>query len=710
MKVSIVVLCAVLSFGMAFGAPSPSRGAEHQSIAPSLSATRGVLASNEVVLQPVVPTELEWFDNPDETLKYDRTPASAVGLTNGGTYRAAVRFTPTYTCTLKAILFYQWDASSNQYAFVFGENTDTTPGAVLDSASYTGSGTRQWKRVNLVPPRVMRAGVDFWACVRATHTAGTYPISCDSGPMIRNRSGFISTGTNWQQIADFGLNYSWNIRAVVSRGVTNAHDVGATKIIVPGTSVNPGSYMPTVRVVNFGTSAENNIPVTCKIDSAGVTVYDRTAVTGTVPPGGRADVVFTPNWNTGPSGNSYRVRFFTGLAGDEDPANDTVKQTTSIMTGQPLMTHDTGYCALSVTCFGAIGYDVPPTDAGVGMRYPKTAASGLFYASFAVANSELYVADHFFSRPANQPVNSDFLPVESLMPVMPPTGDEQFRARYSDGLHPTPKGLTITQNSHQMANPGYDDFVVIAFDVTNNGSSPVTGLHAGIFADFDIGSNPALNTGAADTARRMVYMRQQSTANPTLGVKILAPELFKNLSCVDHARYVYPDSCMTEGQKWRFLNGTIVQRSSNRAYDWSIVTSVGPFDLSVGENYRFAVAFVGGASEAEVRTNADSAQSWYNGNVGMAERPGMSEAQRGFSVSPNPFCRSALVRYNSRQAGNLELSVYDASGSLVEQKTMSTAAGAGSFLWQPRNLARGVYFLDVRTPGDQARTKVLLLD
>ncbi|MEO0082116.1 MAG: T9SS type A sorting domain-containing protein [candidate division WOR-3 bacterium] len=717
MKGSTVVLCLILAVGLAPGALPGNREAGHQTTTPLLSAANVKLAPNEVVLNPVVPVELEPYDNPDETLHYDRTPFNAIGLTNGGTFRGAVRFTPTYNCTLKAIIFYQRDASSDQYAFVFGEDTDTTPGAILDSMPYTGSGTLQWKRVNLTTPKVMKAGIDFWACIRITHTAGTFPLGVDSGPMIPNRSGFISTGGSWQQLyyVNPQLNYSWNIRAIVARGVTLAHDVGATKILSPGQSINPGSYPCKARIVNFGMSAESNIPVTCWIDSAGTRVYNQTLTyAGPLNPGNRADVTFTPNWNTGPSGASYSVRMFTSLAGDLDPSNDTVRQTTGIMTGQPLMTHDTGYCKLSVTCFGSIGYDNPPAqDLGVGFCYPKTATSALFYSSFAVGNDVNYVADRHFSNPANGPVNDDLKPVDSLRNAVPPTSDQHYRGVYSDAGHPAPKGIQVVQNSHQMGtagSPGYDDFVVIAFDIRNAGASAVNGVCAGVFADFDIGTAPTANIAGSDTVRRLVYMRQQSTANPTVGVKILAPTSFKNLSCIDHARYVYPDSAMTDGMKWRFMNGTVVQRTSNRAYDWSLIASVGPFDLGVGQSYRFAVAFVGGTDETQIRVNADSAQSWYDAHVGIGQNPGWSEAEHRFELVPNPFRRSTLVHYSTPSAGKLQLSVYDAGGRLVEERTMDVKAGAGSFRWQPGSLARGVYFLDIKTPDSASRVKALLLE
>jgi len=379
--------------------------------------------------------------------------------------------------------------------------------------------------------------------------------------------------------------------------------------------------------------------------------------------------------------------------------------------GELLMDHDTGYCRLTVSAQGSIGYDVA-ADAGSGFRYPKTAASALFYGSFAVGNAEGYIADRHFGQPASGPQNSDLVVVDSLRSVVPPAaGDQHYRGSYSDAGHPSPKGLLITQNSHQSAHTGYDDFVVMIFDITNEGSGPVEGLYAGVFADFDVGADPAANVAASDEARRFTWMRQNANQNPTVGVKILEPRSFANLAAVDHERYVYPDSAMTDGMKWRFLNGTIVQRNSNRPYDWSTLTSVGPFDLAVGDTHRFAVAFFGGADENQARAHADSAQSWYTGNVGVKE-PASRPATEGRPLffSPNPFRRGTFVHYHTPLGGRVLLTAYDAAGRELERTEFNAVAGGGRHFWQPEELARGVYFVRVSLPSGESVAKVLMLD
>jgi len=696
----LVILSVVLSATLAL-ATLPNNGVE----------TPPLFTRSEEILMPtgtgVQPGAVDFFA--DETLHFDGVPYTGVGLTGGGTFYSAARFTPTTACTLKAVIFYQWHNSSNDFVYVFGEENDTVPGPVLESVPYSGADSMRWKRIDLNPPLVLPAGSDFWACVRLTHTAGRYPIGCDAGPMVRNRGGFLSNNrTSWRQLADQGLDYNWNIRAVISRIPGPAHDVGVSKIVVPGTSIGRGAYQPVARVVNFGTNTENNFQVYCWIDSGATRVYNQSVtVSNPLAPGSRTEVTF-PVWNTGPGGASYTVTMFTDLTGDLNRANDTARQTTRIANVFALLDHDTGYCRLTVSCFGPLGYDVPAF-AGSGFRYPKTAASVLYYGCFAMGTDTGYVADRYYGRPASQ-INTDLIPVESLRAVVPPgVGDEHFYASFSDGAHPRAKNLKVVQNSYMSADPNYDDFIVLVYDIQNLGSNPVNGLCAGVFMDFDIGSSPTTNQGASDTIRRLTYMRQASSANPSVGVKILEPASFRNLTLVDHAIYVYPDTAMTENMKWRFLNGTIVQRNSNRPYDWSIVASAGPFDINPGGSARLAIAVVGGSDENSLRANADAAQVWYNANVGLAESPGTNQAEM-FRVAPNPFRRNTLVYYHAATTGRFTLEAFDAAGRLIDRVSFDVPAGSGSYRWQPASHSRGVYFLKITTPDGQIQTKTLRLE
>jgi len=470
-----------------------------------------------------------------------------------------------------------------------------------------------------------------------------------------------------------------------------------------------------VTLKNLGNAQATNVQGTLRESSTYITVPDSSSAYGTLNPN---DTVRGDRYQVTASGSTppgSQIVFTTHVSSDQGSWDPQFTVTVGIpaMPGQVVMNHDTGCCKLTVCALGSIGYDAPPgdLDLGAGFSYPKTVPSQLYYSSFLVGNGASYVVDRYYGNPPSGGPNTDFTIVDSLRPVLPPNGDQQYHCIMNDAGHQTPRNLRVTFNSHQVSAPGYDDFVVLAYDLKNEGTGALSGVYAGVMADFDIGSDPTQNTAAADTVRRTESMRQASTANPTVGVKILAPASFANLTAVDHARYVYPDSCMTDNQKFRFLNGTIVQRNSNRNYDWSICASVGPFDIAQGESHRVAFAFVGGTSAAEFAANADSAQAWYDGHTGAAETEAVTAAAAaGLACSPNPFTRLVHISYQVRSAGRVRAEVFDVSGrSVATLVDRPMAAGKVDVVWSPNRLANGVYLLKVALPGAAVTKKLMLL-
>jgi hypothetical protein len=469
-----------------------------------------------------------------------------------------------------------------------------------------------------------------------------------------------------------------------------------------------------VTLKNIGNASATNVVGTLRDNSVHITEPDSTSSYGTMNAGDTAlgdRFQVTAAAGTPPGSNIQFTVHVTCDQGSWDPTF-TVFVGVPPTPGQVVMTHDTGYCKLSVTALGSIGYDAPPAlDAGVGFSYPKASASQLFYSSLVLGNSATYVVDRYYGNPATA-YNTDFKVKDSLWAIIPPgSGDEHFRCAFNDSGHATPKKLTVTQHSYMATAAGYDDFAVLTYDIYNGGP-PANGLYAGVFADFDIGSDPATNQAAADTVRRTMSMRQASGANPTVGVKILDPLAFKNLSAVDHNLYVYPDTAMTDNMKYRFLNGTIVQRNSNRNYDWSICATAGPFDLPAGGSYRCAFAFVGGISADNFAENADSAQSWYDNLLGVSEREGVSGTRDAARLAcvPNPFSRSVQISYSVPVAGHVRAQVFDVSGRTVAVLADGpAAAGKVQTVWKPGNLANGVYLLKVVLPNGTASEKLMLL-
>ncbi|MFO7675347.1 MAG: kelch repeat-containing protein [bacterium] len=152
---------------------------------------------------------------PEDTIHVDGPYSNnAVGLTAGGTFYTAARLTPTVGCNVIALIFYHHDPSQDQYAFVWGQNTSSNPGPVVESIPYTGADT-MWIRCNLAAPYHINANEDVWVGPRYTHAAGQYPGGVDAGPAAPQRGGFINYDGSWTELRLVGLNFNWNIRAIV---------------------------------------------------------------------------------------------------------------------------------------------------------------------------------------------------------------------------------------------------------------------------------------------------------------------------------------------------------------------------------------------------------------------------------------------------------------------------------------------------------------
>jgi hypothetical protein len=104
------------------------------------------------------------------------------------------------------------------------------------------------------------------------------------------------------------------------------HNVGLARIVRPNNVEFPmNSLVPNAWVKNYGTTMDT-FPVFCRIDSAGTQIYISQRQATGLRPGDTLLLKLDP-WIVGPSSSIYTVNFYTALAGDQDPTNDTLRIT-----------------------------------------------------------------------------------------------------------------------------------------------------------------------------------------------------------------------------------------------------------------------------------------------------------------------------------------------------------------------------------------------
>jgi len=155
------------------------------------------------------------------------------------------------------------------------------------------------------------------------NTVSVVQTSADS--LVRKiPTGHAPWGVTAPALGDFVYTANRYGQSVTVIGYRHGHDVCPIRILVPTGIVDSGTAVePSVLVKNFGTSADV-FPVTMRIG---------TGYTGTVQdtlPAGFSDTVRFPTWTAGPVGPSPVV-CFTGLLGDENPANDTVSDSVRVV-------------------------------------------------------------------------------------------------------------------------------------------------------------------------------------------------------------------------------------------------------------------------------------------------------------------------------------------------------------------------------------------
>ena len=282
-------------------------------------------APGEAVLLPA-PRVLEGTRSPDDTISYDGANANNFGLTAGGSFYSAVRFTPLNVCTVKALTIFLAEQSWSCSVCVWDEGTATNPGARLQTWTATST-PDAWNRFDLPTPLVRPGAEEFWGGVWLTHLANEYPVGCDAGPAIPQRSYVSTDGVIWQELAPAGVDANINDRAIVEYSVS-FHDVTPVSINSPGTGVwVDTTYGVQVTVANQGDFSET-FDVECIIrDSLANAVYGDTQSVVNLGSGAQQPVNFA-NWTPSLYDERHGMRVTTLLAGDEVPANDTLLQVT----------------------------------------------------------------------------------------------------------------------------------------------------------------------------------------------------------------------------------------------------------------------------------------------------------------------------------------------------------------------------------------------
>jgi hypothetical protein len=265
-----------------------------------------------------------------DSILYDGVNYQGIGLTSGGTFYTAVRFTPQVNCTLTAIKIYQsTGAVTTPSSFFVWANNGGVPGTVLESIGNVTSSPSTWI-IKTATKRGFASGTDFFLGAKWTHAAGQYPAGADAGPTVATREYIATTPGTWIPMP---LTGNWNCRALVNTVLLDP-DMMALSVDGLTSPEQPNQWLTMkLTVKNVGTTTRPaGIPVKLAITGPSAYTYsdvDQVTLTS-LAPGATEQITFAPNWRTPNVLGAYSIKAYTDLSGDVNRANDTARYTLTV--------------------------------------------------------------------------------------------------------------------------------------------------------------------------------------------------------------------------------------------------------------------------------------------------------------------------------------------------------------------------------------------
>lgn len=355
--------------------------------------------------------------------------------------------------------------------------------------------------------------------------------------------------------------------------------------------------------------------------------------------------------------------------------------------GISLVNQDNNNIILSLSTDGSLGFD-KPDGFGNGLIYPDNGENNLFFGTFIIGNSTDYVADN-----SENDGMKDFVKNQNIKIGYTNISDLDISLSFSDSAHPLSKDLVISQTSYSWNTDPYRNFIIINYQIKNNGTYPIENLYPGMFLDLDIGDY-LQNRIKIDDTENLVF---QYNNNYYIGIeKLGADGKNAHLSGISDAIDTWK-----EKDKFDFLSGVRNQYDASKKDDWSILSSSGPYNLPAGSEITLSYAIVGGANEQQLKSTASYAQTLYGKHIVSTSES--NNANSHCVVFPNPLNDQLNVYFTDNELYKIE--VIDILGNKV--KNVSNDNHKTEISIPISEVKPGMYFIIVKNKQSTQSIKVI---
>jgi subtilisin family serine protease len=353
--------------------------------------------------------------------------------------------------------------------------------------------------------------------------------------------------------------------------------------------------------------------------------------------------------------------------------------------------------ATSISSKSLIGYNQTGQSQGLGFTY-QNSPSILYDMGLMVGAAGSQVSDN--TRAASGNNDADFLSVTNVTAQEPGTiSDFDVSGVFNDlgATSANPMNLLIRQHAYAWIAAPDDNYVMVQYFIKNNGTSPLSALYAGLFADWDVPAY-ANNKCSTDPGRRMGYIWSTDAGGLYGGIKVLSHTAGFNHYALDNT-LVAGSINLTDGfddtEKYQALSTSRSDAGNTTptGNDVLSVVSTGGINLAPGDSVEVAFALIAGDNLNTIQAAADAAQTKYD-DIFIGLLPvDPADGNRLFAAYPNPADKSTRIEFSLKDAAGCRLSLYNIlGGNVLTVVNENLTAGKYSVLVDLSGLPPGNYF------------------
>ncbi|MDX2245163.1 MAG: S8 family serine peptidase [Bacteroidia bacterium] len=280
---------------------------------------------------------------------------------------------------------------------------------------------------------------------------------------------------------------------------------------------------------------------------------------------------------------------------------------------------DHNHLHTTLTSQGGFGFnDYFSQQQGIGVSY-NLEENALFEGGFLTGNSVSRVSDHIRNT---QTRDNDFKIGEEVhRDFSDRRADFVYTTTFSDVTASLPLGVSITQKTFVYENSPYEDFIIFQYLIQNAGTLPISGLYAGLFADWDIYIHPHPLTGLPgtrnaanfDTTEKMVFAWDLSGGSSSYyALSLLSSGNFHAFATTNpSSNFQFTNSGKYQALKNVPTAATASAGITAGGSDVMQFISTGPFTLIQQQTDTATFAVIGGKTWSEVQLSNAAAREVY---------------------------------------------------------------------------------------------------